>query len=790
VTLCAFFAGLALGAALFGRRAGTTRRPLAVYAAIEAAAALTALLVPLIVTAYQPIYAMLYERLADERAIFVAVKFALALAAMLPTATLLGGTLPMLAAAFIREPLELGRKGSHLYALNTFGAALGSAAGALWLPEVIGVHGTYAIAIAISLGVGGVALALAQREPERPPAATPAHTGRSSAAPLPLLAVALVSGFGTLGFEVLLIHAVSQSLQNSVYSFGAVLILVLFTLSLGATLVALLARRIDASTLLGSALVLEVLLLLAVPVVVFQLTGGLTTYVLPTFINGLGLAAVYGGAALLAAALVLPLTFWLGEGGPVGPRMGGLLAANTVGGILGSVTASFVLLEWLGLWSSFAALAAAYAGAALLWGGSARGRWVRAATLVAGTAAILLTPANPFELPVAPDRERERVLAVDEGAHGVVSVSEHLQPDRSINRKLRVDNYYLLAGSLAQTRLERMGHLPLVLHGDPKRVLFVGSATGGTAAAAVLHPVEEIVLVELIPEVQRLAAEFFAESNRGVYADARTRAVVEDGRNHLSAAPETYDVVVADLFVPWRPGVGSLFSVEHFRTVKEHLAPGGVFCQWLPLYQLSESEFRIMVASFLAVFPEATLWRGDFMGSVPTAALIGTAGKPPTVRTIDDAARRLRARGVADRWVTEPRGLWMLYVGPLASGTRELADLRLNSDRWPVLEFRAGRATEESRNEFRLQRWPEFVDRIHDAVGEVDPVFPGRPREGPRAGAAFARANLLVSAQGASKRAEAFAIVRAQVPAALLTPPDPTVSEIWPPAPRPDARRR
>jgi spermidine synthase len=475
VTLCAFFAGLALGAALFGRRAGTTRRPLAVYAVIEAAAALTALLVPLVVTVYQPIYAVLYERLADERAIFVAVKFGLALAAMLPTATLLGGTLPMLAAAFIREPLELGRKGSHLYALNTFGAVLGSAAGALWLPEVIGVHGTYAVAIAISLGVGGVALALAKREPERPLAATSMHTAESGAAPLPLLAVAFVSGFGTLGLEVLLIQAVSQSVQNSVYSFGAVLILVLFTLSLGAALVVFLARRIDASTLLGSALVLEVLLLLSVPGVVHQLSDGLTTYVSPTFINGLGLAAAYGGVALLAAALVLPLTFWLGEGGPVGPRMGGLLAANTVGGIVGSVTASFVLLEWLGLWSSFAALAAAYAGAALLWAGSARGRWVRAVTLGAGTAAILLTPANPFELPIAPEREREHVLAVDEGAHGVVSVTEHLQPDRSINRKLRVDNYYLLAGSLAQTRLERMGHLPLVLHGDPKRVLFFRS---------------------------------------------------------------------------------------------------------------------------------------------------------------------------------------------------------------------------------------------------------------------------------------------------------------------------
>jgi hypothetical protein len=93
---------------LFGRWAGRTRRPLEVYAGIEAAAAATALLVPLAVTAYDPIYASLYQRFADARTTFVAVKFSLALLAVLPTATLLGGTLPMLAAAFVIDDPAAG----------------------------------------------------------------------------------------------------------------------------------------------------------------------------------------------------------------------------------------------------------------------------------------------------------------------------------------------------------------------------------------------------------------------------------------------------------------------------------------------------------------------------------------------------------------------------------------------------------------------------------------------------------------------------------------------------------
>ena len=87
-----------------------------------------------------------------------------------------------------------------------------------------------------------------------------------------------------------------------------------------------------------------------------------------------------------------------------------------------------------------------------------------------------------------------------------------------------------------------------------------------------LHPVERIDLVEIVPEVHALAARWFAETNHGVHADPRTRIVVEDGRNHMRATAERYDVVVADLFSPWNPGIGALYAREHFEAVREHLS--------------------------------------------------------------------------------------------------------------------------------------------------------------------------------------------------------------------------
>jgi spermidine synthase len=112
-TLCAFFAGLALGAYWFGRRVERSTNPLRLYAAIEVGAAATALIVPLAVSAYGPIYGWLYEHLAENRTTFVAVKFALSFFAIVPCATLLGGALPALAAAYVGDPSATSAAGSE-----------------------------------------------------------------------------------------------------------------------------------------------------------------------------------------------------------------------------------------------------------------------------------------------------------------------------------------------------------------------------------------------------------------------------------------------------------------------------------------------------------------------------------------------------------------------------------------------------------------------------------------------------------------------------------------------------
>ena len=75
---------------------------------------------------------------------------------------------------------------------------------------------------------------------------------------------------------------------------------------------------------------------------------------------------------------------------------------------------------------------------------------------------------------------------------------------------------------------------------------------------------------------------------------------------------------------------------EHFAAARRALAPGGIFCQWLPLFQLSVPEVQVLVRTFLTVFPRASVWRGDFTADEPAIALIGGrepfTPRPETVR--------------------------------------------------------------------------------------------------------------------------------------------------------------
>ncbi len=251
----------------------------------------------------------------------------------------------------------------------------------------------------------------------------------------------------------------------------------------------------------------------------------------------------------------------------------------------------------------------------------------------------------------------------------------------------------------------------LFLHPAPRKVAFLGRGTGITAGAALVHPVECLVALEIVPEVIRAARDHFADSNHNIASDPRAQILPEDARNFLRGSGRKFDVIVGDLVVPWRPGESSLFSLEHFRATWDALLPGGIFCQWAPLYQLSDESFRIVIATFPQAYPEATLWRGDFRADQPAVALIGRRDPGPLdVAAIDRQVRYAApARSRTNPYLSEPAGLWIHFVGAFDPHDAMNLSPKRNQDSRPWLELLSSAAHLE----------------IHGGEGDERPV-PGR----------------------------------------------------------------
>ncbi|HUI26503.1 MAG TPA: hypothetical protein VL403_10505, partial [Candidatus Kryptonia bacterium] len=407
----------------------------------------------------------------------------------------------------------------------------------------------------------------------------------------------------------------------------------------------------------------------------------LTEYVLRI----VAVAAVTAGPAAVASGAVMAALWaaWGGHGGAARP-LGDLSAANTIGGVAGAVTAGFVAIPLLGVRETWLIVAVSYLILADIIANGTNGL-----KPLAYAALVAIVIVNPMRIPLVnlrPDSETLRAML--EGPSGIVTVVETAD-----DVQLRLDNYYVLGGSAAATNERRLGLIPLLLHPGPRRAAFIGLATGITASAGPALGLDETTAIEIVPEVAKAARAYFSAWNARLLEQPSVTLVVDDGRRYLGAGREQYDAIVSDLFVPWHAGAGSLYSREMYQTVRRRLAANGLFCQWLPLYQLTHEEFDMIARTFLSVFPHVSLWRADFYPNRPVVGLVGQVDAQPI--DLEQVSRRVDRMPdwARDSLLAAPRGFVMLYVGDLSATTDLFAGAPLNTDDRPRLEFLAPRLT-------------------------------------------------------------------------------------------------
>ena len=737
-TLATFFLGLAVGSTVWGRRSVKTKFPLKTYAFLEAGVALSAFVYFFLLDFYYLIYSPLFQMLGNHPYLFVAVKLFLAMLILFPPAFFMGGTFPVMSQYWVRSPSTLGQTASLLYAVNTLGAALGVYAAGFHLPLLFGYRNSYILTITTTgivalaawwIGRNSPCLALPVRQSED---VSPKPAEHIKHFPFRVIWVlAFLSGFVALGLEVLWIRMFSQVLQNSVYSFSMILFVFIISLALGSALASFLARR-----KLLSHVVLFVLLAVSgflvgiSPFIFTWITGSLEyqgreidiinvfkSVALVIFLPGVFLGTVFPYLMKISE----PLTQKAGR------TVGNIAAFNMAGAILGSLFTGFLFLNLFGLWATIRIMAFVYFFTALFVAEGIPGKKLFYRAIPVCGLFLLVSVFETSRLPlikIDPVEKNEHIVEVWEGSSANVAV---VKKDEFL--RIILNNHYMLGGVGSRETEEFQAHLPLFLHPKPDSVFFLGMGTGITAGAALKHPVKKVVVTELVPEVVEASRKYFTPYLHGLYEDPRVRIIAEDGRNYLLGTKETFDLIIADLFLPWKSGVGSLYTREHFETVRERLKDGGLFAQWLPLFQVSESEFGIIARTMLDVFPLVTLWRGGFLGSRYVALLIGHkdgGSLDPQTLSRRVLSTPLSAQAVRELFTThdfpvETPLLPLFYYCGNLTATRALFDeFPINTDDRPLVEYYAPllnrkQAGEESPFFVRFELI-DFLDRLLHAA--------------------------------------------------------------------------
>jgi spermidine synthase len=707
--LAAFMGGLALGGLLFGRLADRARRPLLVYALLEACIGVVGLLLPFGSALLTTVYSALYEQLQPGAWGGACLRFLIAFPILAGLATLIGGTLPLMGRLALGRSTALATTYSLIYAVNALGAVAGASLTGFVLLRCLGMRETLWIAASLNFLIAAVAaLSHLARRGENAGAyqePAPTHLGRL---PLPgpwlALGCATITGASAMGLEVAWTRVLGILTSNSAYGFALILTVLLLGLGLGGLIQWRWSRRTGDNWMrLAVCQALLVAFTLgslpffhSSPEWLVRLCDG--TSISAIFLGELGLTALalFVPGVLMGMSLPLLLAGVTNDPGRFGHWLGRLHAVNTLGCVAGAFVTGFVFVPWLGIQATFGILGAGTLIVAVIaWSLASRPafawRWLGGIAALGVIAAVwFLLPAGGYFKSAV--QEPRRLLYYQEGNNGTVTVIQEPNGARSI----MVDGQPV-AGTAGTSVIDQkmLAHLPLLLHPDPHSALTVGFGSGGTSLSMALHDVD-VDCVEIESAVPA-AADHFRSENHGVLSNARFHLILDDARSWLRVAPKHYDVIVTDCTNIQYRSNGDLYTVDYFRLMQQRLSPDGVAAAWVPANGIREDDLKTLLRSFREVFPHTSIW---YMNTLPTDFLIvvGSPGK----FTIDmrHMAERMRRPGVREDLaavgLADPCRLVYSLLLAEEQMAAYLGDGPVNTDDRPVLSYSTYGATYRS----------------------------------------------------------------------------------------------
>ncbi len=744
ILLATFMGGMGLGSIAVPRLVSPRRRPLRVFAALEAGIALCGVLI----LSGVPYLDRVYFAAAGRGLPGMLLRGLLAAICLLPPTILMGASLPV-----VSRCIGATRRGAFwwglLYGSNTAGAVFGSLLAGFYLLRIHNVAvATYAAAgvnLAVALAaclLGARTAAQADPEPEAPAACKiPEH---ETAARWTVYLAAGVSGACALGAEAVWTRLVGMMLGLTVYAFSIILAVFLAGLAAGSAAGAALGRAVSPRVALGWS---QLLAAAGVAWTAFMITASLPFWPIdpmlsesPWYTFQLDLArclwAVLPPTLAWGASFPLALAAVRFPGGDPGRQVGSIYAANTFGSIVGALALSLVLTPALGTQHSQRVLLAMSAAAGMVVLAPYVRRWSARAAMLAAVALVVCGLAGavrsvPPKLILHGRRmliwpDPAEFLYTAEGRNSSLVVARWADGALGIG----VNGHVEATTEPHDMKLQRMvGHLPALLHPSPESVLGIGFGAGVSAGAFTTHPsVRRITICEIEPLIPPASARFFGEHNHQVFHDPRTRIVYDDARHYVLTTRETFDIIASDPLDVFAKGTAALYTREYFEAVKRRLKPGGVFTLYVPLYESDLRTVQSEFATFFEAFPHGSVWANTVDGQGYDLVLMGQVG--PLRIDLDEIDRRWKrpdyasvVRSLGEAGVTSPFELLATYAGRGPDFAAWVKEAQINSDRDLRLQYLAGWGMDSRmqdqlyREIMRQRRQPEGV-----FVGSADRV--------------------------------------------------------------------
>ncbi len=414
-----FLFGLGLGAYLLGRLADRAPAPLRWYGFCELAIGLLALVIPFEIAGLVDASVGLYSVIPEAPLWRFLIQFCITLVVIGPPCMLMGGTLPLLIRQLTSREGSLDQATGWLYAINTFGAALGCYLTGFHLLPSFGLLTTNNMAATINIAIGAISLFVARglqtRAPSRKgPAAAPAVPtvpgGRTGMALARLYLATALTGCAALVLEMTWTRQLALILGGSTYAFTATLFVVLVGIALGSLIYHWRLRSAEpawrvtaviigvlAVTTLAGKLMLPWLSMQVAPESVREWRGGQLG-------NGLicvGISAALELLPAIAMGLLFPLFVRMTRAGAdhVGAAVGNIYAWNTLGSIAGASLTALLLFPNIGTAGAVALAVALYVVALLAvipWQRKSDFAWGGAAAAIGAAIVVLLAqPTDP-----------------------------------------------------------------------------------------------------------------------------------------------------------------------------------------------------------------------------------------------------------------------------------------------------------------------------------------------------------------------------------------------------------